>query len=747
MSGVPRLGRWWAFLGIVAQAAASGALWAQIPTPGPPSAMLPSRVVAVRLAEEIRLDGRLDDSAWSTADSLTGLVQREPREGMPSTERTVVRVLRTRTDVFVGVRADDRSPALIRASQLRRDADLTVDDYVTLLFDSFHDRRGAFLFRTNPNGAMWDAQLDGFEDLNENWNGIWDVAVARDSTGWTAEFRIPFRTLRFHGGGATLGFNVERFIRRKNEEALWRSFRRTQGLLQLTEEGELAELGGASRGHGLDLYPYALVRGNTDDHDPSGASLGGGGASAKAGLDAKLAVSPTLTADLTVNTDFAQVEADSQVINLTRFPVFFPEKREFFLESSGIFDFGTAERLQVFYSRRIGLRDNVPVPILAGGRLYGKAGPWALGVLDARTGSGDEMNNLALRVKHDLFDRSSVGAVATLRTGPGVAGADWTAGVDGQFPLIVRAQNVVPAFWIAGTRAADQDETPLAWRISTDFPNDLFDNFISLYRIDAGFSPPLGFVRRAGIWETTGHVDFMPRPHRLGIRQLDFELPDWDIIAGEGGSLLRSASWETAQIEIRPLGATFESGASLALNLQRFLDAPADSFEVFRGASVAPGRYWWTRGEVQFTSSPAHALSLSSLLGVGGFYNGTNIEATLGATWRHGGHLSVGAEVAASAVRLSLSRFHTVQASTRVEYALNTRTSFQGFAQINNGDQRIDFNLRFHWSRVIGDDLYLVWNSGYTIDPGAPHRFPSARALGHPLNGALIIKGVHRIAL
>ena len=162
---------------------------------------------------------------------------------MPSTERTVVRVLRTRTALFVGVRADDRSPALIRASQLRRDADLTVDDYVTLLLDSFHDRRGAFLFRTNPNGAMWDAQLEGFDDLNENWNGIWDVAVARDSTGWTAEFRIPFRTLRFHGGGATLGFNVERFIRRKNEEALWRSFRRTQGLLQLTEEGELAGAG------------------------------------------------------------------------------------------------------------------------------------------------------------------------------------------------------------------------------------------------------------------------------------------------------------------------------------------------------------------------------------------------------------------------------------------------------------------------------------------------------------------------
>ena len=278
MSGVRLRSRWWAFLGLVVHAAASGTLRAQTPTPGPPSTTLPSTAFAVRLAEEIRLDGRLDDLAWSTADSVTQLVQREPMEGMPSTERTVVRVLRTRAALFVGVRAEDRSASLIRASQLRRDADLTVDDYVTLLLDSFHDRRGAFLFRTNPNGAMWDAQLDGFENVNENWNGIWDVVVGRDTAGWTAEFRIPFRTLRFHGGGATLGFNVERFIRRKNEQALWRSFRRTQGLLQLAEEGELAELGDASRGRGLDLYPYALARANTDDHDSSGASLGGGGA-------------------------------------------------------------------------------------------------------------------------------------------------------------------------------------------------------------------------------------------------------------------------------------------------------------------------------------------------------------------------------------------------------------------------------------------------------------------------------------
>ena len=296
------------------------------------------------IADHIVLDGRLDEPAWLGCDSLDDFRQQEPLEAAPATERTVVRVLRGSDALFVGIRAEDRSPELIRATQLRRDADLTVDDYVTLLIDSFGDRRGAFVFRTNPNGARWDAQLVGIDDLNEDWDGLWDVAATRDSLGWTAEFRIPYRILRFGGGASQIGFNVERFIRRKNEIALWRSYGRTEGLYQLLNEGQLAGLDGLARPHDIEFRPYALASANTNDHNFDGTSLGGSGATAKAGVDAKLAVSPTLTADFTINTDFAQVEADSQVINLTRFPVFFPEKREFFLESSGIFDFGTAER-------------------------------------------------------------------------------------------------------------------------------------------------------------------------------------------------------------------------------------------------------------------------------------------------------------------------------------------------------------------------------------------------------------------
>src|SRR5436190_18399444 len=325
---------------------------------------------------------------------------------------------------------------------------------------------------------------------------------------------------------------------------------RTQGLYHLLAEGDLVGLGVLQRARNVTLMPYALARAVAPEHDSLGTRLSDGFLGGKGGIDAKMALSPTLTADLTVNTDFAQVEADQQVINLSRFPLFFPEKREFFLESSGLFDFGTPGRVQVLYSRRVGLDTaGAAIPIIAGARLTGRAGPWRLGLLDTQTGGSEPANEAVLRLQHDIFARSYIGAIGSLRT-MSDGGAQSAAGLDVDLPLVVHGQNVEPKFWLAGSRTPGVSGAPLAWRISTDNPNDLFDNFVSLYRIDDGFAPPLGFVRRTGIWETTGHTDFMPRPPALGIRQLDFKLiPEWDIIANRSGSLVRTADWQTAWFE------------------------------------------------------------------------------------------------------------------------------------------------------------------------------------------------------
>jgi Domain of unknown function (DUF5916)/Carbohydrate family 9 binding domain-like len=694
-------------------------------------------------------DGRMDEPFWATADSIDDFRQREPLEGAAATERTVVKVARDADALYIIVRCYDSNMAAVRASQLRRDADLSSDDHVTLLIDSFNDRRSAFVFGTNPNGAMWDAQFTGVEDVNENWNGVWNIAVTRDGAGWTAEFRIPFLVLRFHAGvSQAFGFNVRRFIRRKNEEDLWRSYGRTQGLYRLDNEGAITGLGDVRRPHDVELYPYALGRAVQTEHDSAGDQTVGGYLGGKAGIDAKLAITPTLTADLTAGTDFAQVEADQQVVNLTRFPIFFPEKREFFLESSSLFDLGTPGRVQLFYSRRVGLdTSGVPVPIVAGGRVYGRLGPWRVGILDAQTGGVDKANDAVMRVQHDLFERSYVGAIATLHAGPPGQGVERAGGLDIDLPLVVHGGNLEPKFWIAGSQTPGVPGTSVAWRLSTDNPNDLFDNFVSLYRIDSGFAPPLGFVRRTGIWETRGHVDFMPRPGVLGIRRLDFTLPipSWDVVANETGSLFRSGDWQTAWFEWRVFGGDRQNGDHFEVNLQRLMDAPTDTFTIFRGVVIQPGRYWWSRTEVQYFMNPGRPVSLGALVNWGRFYGGHSTDLEVTAVWRAGGHVIVRTDLTRTTARLPVGAFTAIVSANRVEYDFNVRTSVLAFVQYDNENQRVDFNVRFHWIPVIGDDLFVVWNSGYTTDPRAPFRFPNAGALSRALNGAFVIKVVHRL--
>ncbi len=696
----------------------------------------------------VPMDGRMGGEVWSTADSIADFRQRDPAEGAAGSERTVAKILRDRDALYIGVRAYDREPGRVRAAQLRRDADLSSDDNVMILIDSFHDRRGGFLFQTNPNGARWDAQITNQDNVNQDWNGIWEVATRRDSSGWTAIFRIPFRTLRFaSGAGTAFGFNVRRFIRRRNEEDLWRGWRRTEGMYQLLSEGELTGLGGVSRARDIEVKPYVLANAYQAPHDSILNRIGGAGVAGKVGADAKLAVSPTLTADLTVNTDFAQVEVDSQVINLTRFPTFFPEKRDFFLESSGIFDFGFNQKALVFYSRRIGLTDSgAVVPILGGARLYGKAGPWTAGVIDARTGGADDANDVVVRVKRDLFDRSYIGAIGTLRTGSSVHGSDVTAGFDADFPLVVAKQNIEPTLWIAGTQTPDTAGTRVAWRLATDFPNDLFDNFVGIARYDSGFAPTLGFVRRTDVWETYGHFDFMPRPHALGIRQLDFELPNWDIFASHNGSVAKARDWQSATIQWLPLSGTLETGDQFQVLIVRNMDAPAETFTVARGVNILAGRYWWTQAGAQFQSSAGRPLSGFAFGSTGTFYNGHSTETDGGLTWRSGGHVILGGSLSRTEVWLPVGHFVAVQSTGRLEYAFTTRVDFLGFGQYDNALNRTDFDLRLHWIPIIGDDLYAVWNSGYTNDPLSRFRFPDSRTIARPLTATFTVKFVHRIA-
>ena len=692
-------------------------------------------VRAALLNGVIQLDGVPDEPAWLSADSITAFRQQDPAEGEPGTRRTVVRVLAGEAGMYVGVWMDDERPDRLVRAHLRRDDDLEADDYFALLIDSQHDRRSGYVFGTNPNGMMFDGEVENAEELNTHWNGVWDVHAHVGRSGWTAEFFIPWQNLRYRVGTTELGFNVERLMRRTNEEVMWTSWRRQQGLLFQEAEGTLVLPSPLPPRTIVEARPYvaASVDGRTRSFNAAGADsiLTAGSAEAKAGFDAKVAVAPTLALDLTVNTDFAQVEADRQVVNLSRFPVFFPEQRQFFLESAAIFQLGQSERTLLFHSRTIGL-DSVGgvVPIIAGARLTGRLGHERLGLLAVRTGGREDAVDAVARVQHDVFSRGYVGAMGTYQGGPGSAGTALGAGVDVAIPLQFHGQNLVPQAFVAGTHSPAGGPWASAWRIFLDYPNDWADNFLAISRIDQGFDPALGFVIQSGVQRQTGAIRVFPRPHRWGIRRLLVAQFAFDLSEHLDGSL------DNASYTLVPIGAQMESGEEFRVELSHRNDVPPDTFEIFPGTQLAPGRYGWNRATVALESSPTHPVVVAIEGSTGGFYDGFARELQYEVSLRLEPHLIAGFEGAWQRIRFSASRFTAQVHRVRVDYARDPRLNGTIFLQWDNESKRLAVNGRLHWIPRPGSDAYLVWNTAWPT--GLASGIPWSRPVGSALIGKLV---------
>jgi hypothetical protein len=689
---------------------------------------------ATRVTTTIRLDGVLDEPAWLTADSITDFTQQEPDEGRPGTERTVVRILTTEEGIYLGFWLYQAPERVVR-SQLRRDADLESDDFVAFLFDPQRDHRSAYAFAVNANGAMSDGEVKG-DDADANWNGVWDARARVTAEGWVAEAFVPWQTLRYPREGEAWGLNLFRLLRGRNEYLVWRSWQRQLGFFYLPGEGELEGLGPLPRRRLLEARPYLSSTGALAERrylaDETDSVVEASDADLALGVDAKVALAGTLTLDLTTHTDFAQVDADRQVVNLTRFPLFFPEKRGFFLESSGIFDFGQSERTQLFHSRRIGLdEDGRLVPIDAGARLSGRVGAERIGLLAVRTGGAENAVDLVARVKHDVFARGFVGAMATAQGGPGVDGERLAYGADFNFPLLLHGQNIVPAAFLAWSRDSSGAPARSAWRVFLDYPNDRWDNFVAVSRIERGFDPALGFVRQDGVWRYTAAVRVSPRPHIRGVRNLSFKPFEFDVSTNLDGAL------NNGFLEVRPFGFRTVAGDEVELNLQRFADVPADTFEIFPGTNVLPGRYEWNRVEVNFSGSSARPVGLDLGVSVGDYYTGTGTEVQVGLTVRAAPHVIAALEGGTQIVRLATGRFTTRVGRLRLDYAANPRLNTTAFIQYDNESGRLAVNARLHWIPQPGSDAYLVWNSAWPtgLSRGIPW--------GKPLRGSLVGKLVY----
>lgn len=661
-------------------------------------------VTAVRITTLIKFDGNLDEPMWKLAQPATKFKQREPDNGAPATEHTEIRFLYDHKNLYIGVLCFDSQPNKIIANSLVRDSDLEGDDQLTIVIDTFLDHRTGFVFATNPNGARFDGyQYQPEREPNENWNGVWDARAKVTAKGWQAEILIPFKTLRFRNSpNQTWGINFQRIIQRKNEEDLWSGYAYNEGITYLSSAGELRGLINIRRGHQIELFPYGKF--GIQKQNSSQSIL------TKTGLNLKYGISPTLTVDFTVNTDFSQVEADWARINLTRFSLYYPEKREFFLEGADIFRFGSSHRAQLFYSRRIGISDEgEQIPLISGARLTGRAGKYSIGILDAYTQAKGETpgaNFLVTRLQRDILRQSKIGVITTQKYIPSSGYINRALGADFNlyFSNFLGDKNLAFDGYVSATQTPDLQGNNFCGRFSIDFPNDFIDSYCYIFEVQPNFNPEVGFVRRKGIKQAGGTFRITPRPGILGIRKLTFKPLDLDYTMDMAGHPM------SIEYEFRPLGFRTESGEFFEFNLQKTFEKLEEDFNIYGDYIIPAGAYWFNHTEIQFETNQRRPVSAELFLNWGNFYTGKRLVLSLQGLLKFNVHFSVSLDFTYNNIRLKEGHFQTQEWGSRISYAFSTRLDTRTFVQWNNEDQELNLNFRLHWIPNLGSHFYLVYN-------------------------------------
>ncbi len=678
------------------------------------------------------IDGHLDDPAWQQAQPITEFTQSQPNEGAPSTERTEVRVLYDAEYLYISAMMWDSQPDQMVATVLRRDESHNDNDAFAVTLDTFHDHRNGFFFETNAHGALFDAQIIGEggtsgpgggvgSTFNDDWDAVWYAAGRMTDEGWSVEIAIPFWALRFDRSSTDAwGINFRRQIRRKTESAYWAPVSRQFNATRLSLSGMLAGMGRMGRPRTVQVKPYALGDFGQLPSGPEsmpyeshttewGGDVGG---------DIKWSITPNWTFDGTVNTDFAQVEADDVQINLTRFPLFFPEKREFFLENAGLFQFGSASgrrgpRVIGFHSRRIGVFDGEEVPILAGARLTGKSGGWNLGGLTMQTRKVDDLglsseNHSVLRVRRDVGSRSSIGALLTNRQ---ASGSDYnrTLGFDGRWAI--NDQATVDGWVMKTTTPGIEADSEWAGAISANWASPEWQVTAAAMDVGDGFNPELGFVNRTGLRSYNANAFWTPYyPDSKWIRNLGPHLTFSYLTDREDRLLSRFVHLDYDMF--------LKRGDKLSVAHNRFferLDAP---FEIVPGVVIPAGDYDYDEVQLEAQSDPSRVAWVRALYTWGTFWDGRRKNWDLSAGFRLGARFNASGAVNINDVTLAGGEFTATLVSTRLTYDFNTRLFLSGLLQYDNLTDRFLSNVRLRYNYEPLSDIFLVYNeSRLTEDP------------------------------
>jgi len=664
----------------------------------------PDTLQALRIESAIRLDGVLDEPAWAEARRVSNFTQRELDENAPVTEKTEVAALYSRTDLYFGIWCYDADFSRIVAQKMKWDFDYSTEDNFEIVLDTYADNRNAYFFAVNPNGSQADSLImDNGRQVNSDWNGVWHAAVVKTDAGWFAEIRIPFSTLKFSPAPEqNWKVNFERNIRHKREQVLWQGWSRDADIRQISRAGRLVGLRDLARGHALEFRPYALG-GLEKPAGIPGSTVG------SLGLDFSYLVNPTAKMDFTIHPDFAQVESDALIVNLTRFSISLPEKRQFFLEGQNFFEFPLG-RARAFYSRRIGISDGRETPILGGARILGKMGRSTLGVMSlqtSRTELSPSTNFSLVRWRQDVGDESSFGVLAIGEAQPGRFNG--TGGVDALYSTsgIFGDKILQVGGALAATYTSDRtDKTGLAHRLFVNFPNDLIEFDASWERVGAAFNPEVGFLSRPSYQLYSTELSVNPRPRFLPwVQQMEIKPLELDYYLDDS-----TREMQSVYMEFRPLGLQLKSGEAFEFNIQRNAENLTEEFEIRDGTIIPAGRYWSNRGEVQFESFEGRPVVFAGAVNWGAFYDGSSTEWEAQAAWKPSRFLGLSLGYQRSDIRLSGGRFAIDEVGTRLNFSVTPKLFGYIYAQWNNDDNEIRFNFRLTWIPKPGAALYFVLN-------------------------------------
>jgi hypothetical protein len=693
----------------------------------PPIPQMEARVAeAVPVEHPPKLDGTLNDSLWLNAKPITDFRQREPHEGELPTEKTEVRILYTRHAVYFGIHCYDSEPSRIVATELRRDVSQDLDDHFEILIDSNHDRRGAYVFEINPLGTQNDGLVveeqggsDG-GDFDRGWDGVWTLEARTAADGWTATVEIPFTTLNFtHSLGVTWGLNFKRFIRRKNEEDLWSAYRRTFGITKVSQAGDLTGIKDIGSGRLFIVKPYGLAQYDKQTgQDPKFPLTGG--------LDIKYGLTSNVVLNLTGNTDFADTEVDVEPFNLTPFKVFIPEKRQFFLENAGVFNFDIGDQDQLFFSRQIGI-DSVTgqqVPINGGARLTGTIGRTQFGFMDVDTrssGPNPYANYAVARLKESLWAGSYIGVMGIYKqSGDPLDSFNQTGGVDTR--LVFFKDWFVDAH-MAGTQSPGHPSGNSDVGASLSYRSNWVEGKFERRKIGPNFNPEVGFIELTNTNETYGDLTLKARPKISGVRELQFE--GFILHAPDTQGVVQTQEWQgTFRADLNNGGYTDDDIADV------FTQRITTPLHIYKNVFIPNGLYHFARHQLTYGSGQDRRFTYSFFERFGGYYGGTLNEFRVRANYRPTAKFSISGSETWDRFRFPLpnGNFSVVLASLQGNYSFNRFLTFTSLIQMDTSNiQAVSANLRLRYNYRPDSDFYVIYNVGTQFASIAPANPPQIR--------------------